>query len=57
VLAREITPFSWPTPAKRLSLSSYDAAYVELALRHDIPLATLDRRLRECATKAGVEVL
>jgi len=43
--------------ASQLSLSSYDAAYVELALRHDIPLATLDHRLRECATKAGVEVL
>jgi len=43
--------------AARLSLSSYDAAYVELALRFDIPLATFDHRLRECARKAGVEVL
>lgn len=43
--------------AARLSLSSYDAAYIELALRHGIPLATLDTRLRQSALKARVEVL
>jgi predicted nucleic acid-binding protein len=43
--------------ASRLTLSSYDAAYVELAIRHDIPLATLDNHLRKCAMKARVEVL
>jgi predicted nucleic acid-binding protein len=43
--------------AARLSLSAYDAAYVELAIRLDVPLATLDRHLRNSAKKAGVEIL
>ena len=33
-------------------LSAYDAAYLELALRRDIPLATLDQDLRRAATTA-----
>lgn len=36
------------------TLSAYDAAYLELALRRGIPLATLDRPLREAALDAGV---
>lgn len=43
--------------AARLSIFSYDAAYLELAIRHDVPLATLDTGLRKCAIEAGVEVL
>ena len=38
-------------------LSVYDAAYLELALRLGLPLATLDRPLRAACAKAGVKVL
>lgn len=38
-------------------LTVYDAAYLELAQRRRLPLATLDRPLAEAARKAGVEVL
>ncbi len=37
-------------------LSSYDAAYLELAIREGLPLATLDRNLVKAAKKAGVAV-
>ncbi len=39
------------------SLSAYDAAYLELALRRSLPLATLDKRLRNACTAAGVKLL
>jgi len=42
--------------ARRRNLSAYDAAYLELALRHGIPLATLDARLREAAVAEGVKL-
>jgi predicted nucleic acid-binding protein len=42
--------------AHRRSLSAYDAAYLELAIRRAIPIATLDARLREAAVAEGVEV-
>jgi predicted nucleic acid-binding protein len=35
-------------------LSVYDAAYLELALRHGLPLATLDDKLKAAADTAGV---
>ncbi len=35
-------------------LSGYDAAYLELALRKGLPLATLDEELRRAAVSAGV---
>jgi len=41
--------------ARAHTLSAYDAAYLDVALRHAAPLATLDRRLREAARKAGIE--
>ena len=43
--------------AERFSLSAYDAAYLELAQRHQLPLATLDRDLRSAATALGVAIL
>jgi predicted nucleic acid-binding protein len=43
--------------AARLSLSACDAAYVELAIRLNAPLATLDTHLTQAARKAGVKVL
>ncbi len=38
-------------------LTAYDAAYVELALQHRGPLATLDAALARVAASAGIEVL
>jgi predicted nucleic acid-binding protein len=35
-------------------LTAYDAAYLELARREHLPLATLDRELIRAAAKAGV---
>ena len=43
--------------AKKLGLTNYDAAYVELAKRRGLPLATLDAALAEGARKIGVPVL
>lgn len=42
--------------ARRFGLTAYDAAYLELALRLEAPLATLDRQLRQAAILAGVAV-
>ncbi|MDX2253477.1 MAG: type II toxin-antitoxin system VapC family toxin [Nitrospira sp.] len=41
--------------ARRYKLSSYDASYLELALRLGLPLATLDENLQKAAKKAGVK--
>jgi predicted nucleic acid-binding protein len=41
--------------ARRYRLSSYDASYLELALRTALALATLDDELRRVADKAGVK--
>lgn len=43
--------------AMRYNLSSYDAAYLGLAMRHGLPLATQDEQLKLAANAAGVEVL
>ena len=40
--------------AARHGLSAYDAAYLELALRRGLALATQDRALTAALTKAGV---
>jgi predicted nucleic acid-binding protein len=39
------------------NLTLYDAAYLELARRGALPLATLDRELRLAAQSEGIEVL
>lgn len=41
--------------ARRYDLSSYGASYLELAMREDLPLATLDEDLRRAAKRAGVK--
>ena len=41
----------------RFRLTVYDAAYLELAMRRGLPLATLDRDLRAAASAAGVPLL
>jgi len=40
--------------ARQHRLTVYDAAYLELALRNHLPLATLDHALEEAALVAGV---
>lgn len=42
--------------ARAHRLSAYDAAYLELALRRSLPLATLDDRLKDAAAAVGVAV-
>ncbi len=45
-------------PTRRLArthgLTSYDAAYLELAVRLGVPLATMDRALADAAAEEGV---
>ncbi|MFM8703704.1 MAG: type II toxin-antitoxin system VapC family toxin [Planctomycetia bacterium] len=43
--------------ARSLGLSLYDAAYMEVAGRLGLPLATLDKGLRRAAGKAAVELV
>ena|SRR5438309_12117833 len=43
--------------ARQRQLTEYDAAYLELALREALPLATLDDQLRRAATHAGVSLV
>jgi predicted nucleic acid-binding protein len=38
-------------------LAAYDAAYLELALRLGLPLATIDTRLAQAATRCGVDLV
>lgn len=40
--------------SRAYNLSSYDAAYLELAIREGLPLATLDGDLRKAARRADV---
>lgn len=40
--------------ARQYRLAAYDAAYLELALREELPLATIDNRLAEAARDCGV---
>jgi len=43
--------------AERHRLTSYDATYLELALRLGLPLATTDKALAAAAASAGVSLL
>jgi len=43
--------------ASKHSLSAYDAAYLELARRKSLPLATRDEALKKAAKKSGIRVL
>lgn len=40
--------------ARQEGLTCYDAAYLDLAIRDGIPLATLDQQLRAAAARVGV---
>ncbi len=43
--------------ARQYGLTAYDAAYLELALRTGMPLASFDKALLKAAVSAGVETL
>ena len=43
--------------ASQTELTSYDAAYLELALREGVPLASTDRALQRAARSCGVQLL
>jgi predicted nucleic acid-binding protein len=42
---------------RKQGLAAYDAAYLELAIRLQMPLATLDERLAAAANRCGIAVL
>ncbi len=46
-----------PALAQSHGLTNYDAAYLALADRFSLPLATTDSGLRRAATSAGVRIL
>jgi predicted nucleic acid-binding protein len=43
--------------AKNQGLSSYDAAYLDLAVRLRLPLATRDKILKKAAESIGMEII
>jgi predicted nucleic acid-binding protein len=43
--------------ADQFALTVYDAAYLELSIRRNLPLATLDTALQKAATQIGRQVL
>lgn len=43
--------------AREYSITTYDASYLELAMREGLPLATQDARLSSAAENAGVHLL
>jgi predicted nucleic acid-binding protein len=56
----ETDPHAWTRTrdlANVYALSVYDAAYLELALRREMGLATCDKDLAKAARRAGVEAI
>ena len=51
------TPSALVVAARQSGLTVHDAAYFELALRRNLPLATLDDKMRVASQKAGIAVL
>ena len=43
--------------AREYGLTGYDTAYLELARREHLPLATLDKDLSQCAGASGVSLV
>ena len=57
---RQTDAHAWTSTLHRADahrLTLYDAAYLELALRHSLPLASLDRDLGAAANRAGITLL
>lgn len=46
-----------PRLAHKHALTTYDAAYLNLALREKLPLATSDAALKKAALAEGVELI
>ena len=42
--------------SRAYNISSYDASYLELAMREGLPLASLDKKLVKAAKKADVDI-
>jgi predicted nucleic acid-binding protein len=42
--------------SQKFGVTSYDATYLDLAMRQRVPLATLDKELASAATRAGIEL-
>lgn len=60
VIDPETAAQAWVTTnrlTERFQLTVYDAAYLELAQRLDVPLATLDNELREAASALSIPLL
>jgi len=43
--------------SRECGISAYDAAYLDVALRHGAPFATLDKALERAARAAGIEIV
>ncbi len=43
--------------ASQYRLTGYDAAYLELAIRHNLPIASLDGALSRAAQAAGLDIV
>ena len=60
VIDQETDGHAWAATLQlsdRFRLTTYDAAYLELARRRDLPLASLDRELRAAARAVGTALL
>jgi predicted nucleic acid-binding protein len=54
--AEPVDPLAVATLALESGTSAYDATYLHLCQRLRLPLATLDERLKPCATRAHVKL-
>jgi len=60
IITEEISILSTPlllSLARAHQLSSYDACYLDLALKRGLPLATLDKKLAHAAKTVGIEII
>jgi predicted nucleic acid-binding protein len=57
VTTREIVFNTTQALCRKHSLTAYDAAYLEIAIRGGYPLATADEDLRRAAVAEGVQVI
>jgi len=64
VIAQAIDESARPVPmrhviatARQFQLTAYDAEYLDTARLQQLSLATLDRKLEQAATQAGVQLV
>ena len=60
IIDADTDTYAWSTTlrlAERFGLTVYDAAYLELAQRRNLPLASLDEPLRVAAGALGLSLL